>query len=216
MVQEAASTCRPPAPKSQSQQHLNPLHPRKRKEEQGRSADDSSEAVFISPSGGQTVAQLDTPPCPSLLTATARCRGLRGADGHTSAAPSAAPQGKPKRRGTAVTPAPRGPRKPGARVTPGGLVGAAAPPGSPPRPSGADFGAPRTPGASAACSPHRALLPPGTGRGCSQRFPPPSPFIPPIMGTDFPRVLPGQNASWLWKPASSPTRFSCSSAADTC
>lgn len=164
----------PPTPKSQSQQHRNALYPRERKEEQGRSADDSSEAVFISPSGGQAVAQLDAPPCPSVLTATARCWGLLGGKGVSQRCSSWKAQAKGGVRPPRAPPP--APGKPGARVTPGGSVRAAAPPGSSPHapcPSGADFGVPRTPGASAACSPRRALLPPGTGSGRSEQFPSP-------------------------------------------
>lgn len=47
--------------------------------------------------------------------------------------------------------------------------------------------------------------------GRSERFPP-----SPVMGTDFPGVSPGSIAPQLWEPASSPTCFGSSSAANTC
>lgn len=157
---------------------------------QGRWAADSSEEVFIISSGGQALAQLDArSPMPVAVG-------------------GAAPDGNPSKGGQPGTPRPPG--KPGARVTPGGSVGAArqGSPRAPPPPTGTDFGGPLTP-ASLACSPHRALPPPRTSRGRKWWE-----WFPPNHGNRFPRCSAWTKCLLLWNPAASPASFGCSIACE--
>lgn len=132
----------PPAPKPQSQQHLNTPHPTERNEEQGTSAGDSSEEVFNIPSGGQAVAQLAVPPCLSVLTAAVCCRGLGGTP--KAQLPALLRMESLRKRGGSRSPPAAGEIRGG--VTPGGWRGAVQP-GSPRAPRnllGRISGAPRT------------------------------------------------------------------------